>query len=148
MSSILLIDDEKLPMDYYIRALKLSNLEVKQFFDPESVVKFIKQKKPHPKAIILDIMMLPGNMYNQEETNNGLRTGILLYKDLRVHYPNIPIVFLTNVSSPDIPRLPNETEETLVVAQKIDYPPFELVELIKKMIASSSAKEKVMGNER
>ncbi len=143
MSTILLIDDEKLPMDYYIRAFKMKKFEVKQCFDPDSAIEYARQNKPRPKAIILDIMMSPGKKYTNEDTDNGLKTGILLYKDLRDYYPQVPIIFLTNVSSPQIPRLASETTETLAVIQKIDYPPFELVERVEEMIASSGALEKV-----
>jgi len=142
MSNILLIDDEKLPMDYYIRAFKMRSCSVKQYLDPDSVLDYVKNKKPHLDAIVLDIMMLPGQKYIDEDTNNGLKTGILLYKDLRAFYPKTPVIFLTNVSNPDIPTLPNETQATLVVAQKIDYPPFELVDLVESMIADVKNLEK------
>src|SRR5687768_13117941 len=101
MPSIILIDDERLPMDYYVRAFKLQNYEIKQFFGPDTVFEYVRHKKPHPDAIILDIMMLPGNKYINEDTDDGLQTGILLYKDLRRYYPTVPIIFLTNVSDPD-----------------------------------------------
>lgn len=142
MPTLFLIDDEKLPMDYYIRAFKLQNYEIKQFFDPDSVFEYIRHKKSYPDAIILDIMMLPGNKYMNEDTDDGLKTGILLYKDLRAYYPNIPIIFLTNVSDPDIPILPGESEDKLVVIQKIDYSPYELVDLVENLIARSKNLEK------
>ena len=143
MATILLIDDEKLPMNYYIRAFKLRNFDVKQFYDPDSAMEYIQQKKPQIKAIILDIMMLPGKKYTNEDTDNGLRTGVLLYKDLRTYYPDTPLIFLTNVSRPYIPALPNETISTFDIVQKIDYPPFELVARIEKMIAATANLEKV-----
>jgi CheY-like chemotaxis protein len=129
-------------MNYYLRAFRLKDFDVRQYFDPDSAIEYITQKKPHIEAIILDIMMLPGKKYSNEDTDNGLRTGVLLYKDLRTHYPNIPIVFLTNVSNPEIPTLPNETVDTLEVVQKIDYPPFELVELVEKMIDGTKKLER------
>ena len=134
MSKILLVDDEKLPMEYYIRAFRMNNYEVKQCFNPDSALELV-EKKPIPfKAIILDIMMLPGEKYKNEDTDDGLKTGKLLYRDLRAHYPNIPIIILTNVSNPEIHLVPGETSDTLAIVQKIDYPPFELVALVKKMI--------------
>lgn len=142
MSTIFLIDDEKLPMDYYIKAFKLQNHEVKQFFSPDSVFEHIRSKKSHPDAILLDIMMLPGNKYLNEDTDDGLKTGILLYKDLREYYPIVPIIFLTNVSEPDIAKLPGETEESLKIIQKIDFPPFELVGFVENLITQSKSLEK------
>lgn len=143
MSDILLIDDERLPMKYYSRAFEMNNFEVKQCLDPDSALEYINRKKPKLKAIILDIMMLPGKKYSSEDTNNGLKTGILLYKDLRVIYPDTPIIFLTNVSNPEISKLPSETAATLEIVQKIEFPPFELVELVEKMINNSGTLEKV-----
>ncbi len=102
MSDILVVDDERLPMKYYNRAFGVTIIfEVKHCLDQHSAFEFMgNRKKPKLKAIILDIMMLPGKKYGSEDTNNGLKTGTLLYKDLRAIYPDIPIIFLTNVLEP------------------------------------------------
>ena len=129
MATVLLIDDEKLPMGYYVRALEKEGFVVKQFYDPDTAYEFVEHKNPRLEAIILDIMMLPGKRYENNDTDEGLATGTFLYKDLRQHYPDLPFIVLTNVSNQQtLLRLQNDPK--LTVVQKLDYPPFELARLV------------------
>jgi len=131
--TVLLIDDNILPMRYYIWALEEKGFEVIQLYGTDATFKFLEEKKPNPVAIILDIMMLPGKKYQDKDTNGGLKTGLLLYEDLRKLYPSIPIIVLTNVSDPKILNTFSEVPRLRLV-QKLDYPPFELTELVIEMI--------------
>jgi len=130
---ILLVDDDRLPMQFYIKALQLKGYEVKHCLDTDSALDFVKEKKEQIHAIILDIMMLPGNVYKDEDTNEGLRTGVFLFGDIRKHCPKVPIVVLTNVKNPKT-LVEFKDKAFIEVLQKIDYTPFELVRLIDKML--------------
>jgi CheY-like chemotaxis protein len=138
MATVLLIDDERLPMSYYARALEKEGFAVKQFYDPDAVFDFIEHKNPRVDAIILDIMMLPGKRYENENTNEGLATGTYLYKDLRQQYPDVPFIVLTNVSHQQT-LMRFQEEPDLTVAQKLDYPPFELARLVSGKVNAANA---------
>jgi len=68
----------------------------------------------------------------------GLRTGLSLYYDkLEELYPETPVIVLTNVSNQE--TLGRFTEGSLLrVAQKMEYPPFELVDLVSEIVKSVS----------
>lgn len=137
MPTILLIDDERFPMDYYVRVLRSRNFEVKLFKESDSAITFIEQKRPQISVVVLDVMMPPGKRYVQEDTEYGLRTGYFLYKDIRAMYPDIPIIFLTNISETEIPDFPNETPNTLKIVHKMDCTPFEFADLVENMTSRS-----------
>jgi CheY-like chemotaxis protein len=132
-ATVLLVDDNKLPMIYYVNELEQQGFQVKHFFEPDSALDFVKKERAGIVAILLDIMMPPGKKYQRQDTYEGLRTGVLLYPDLRRLCPTVPVIVLTNVS--DQETLGQFREGSLLkVVQKLDYPPFELALLVGEMI--------------
>ncbi|MFH1936314.1 MAG: response regulator [Bacteroidota bacterium] len=83
---VLLIDDEKVAMQFYIKALRESGYEVIQVCDPDEAVEYMENSDERtPDIIILDIMLPPGNRFRgRPDVEEGLRTGVLLYPEL--HY--------------------------------------------------------------
>ena len=136
---VLLVDDNRLPMQYYVKALQQKGFTVKQCYKPDSALEFVEERASDFISIILDIMMPPGKIYKDKDTNEGLITGMLLLKTLREKLASIPIIILTNVKNP---RMPDEfREDPLVcVMQKKDCPPFELVELVREMLSAVDKK--------
>lgn len=132
---ILMIDDDKLPMQYYIRRLEKNNFEVKHFVKPDDAFEYLDNEQPHIDGVILDIMLPPGEKYKDEQTNQGLRTGFFVLKDLRNYQPysNIPVVILTNVRNPKTLAEFGKSE-LLSIAFKPDYPPKKLVHLLEEML--------------
>jgi CheY-like chemotaxis protein len=133
---VLVIDDNQLPTVYYVRDLEQQGFEVKHFFEPDTALAFAKKERAGIVAVLLDIMMPPGKKYQQQDTNEGLRTGVLLYPDLRRLLPDVPVIVLTNVT--DEQTLGQFREGPLLkVAQKLDYPPFELAQLVSEVVQNS-----------
>jgi len=132
---ILMIDDDKLPMQYYIRSLEKNNFEVKFFLRPDDAFEYLDNEQPHIDGVILDIMLPPGERYKGKQTNQGLRTGIFVLKDIREHprYLSIPVVVLTNVRNPKT-LAEFEEGDLLKIAFKPDYPPKKLVHLLEHML--------------
>jgi len=129
---IVLIDDEKLVMKYYIRAMEERGYTVKQLYDPDSAFEYL-QTKPKLIAAILDIMMKSGDIYKGKETDAGLKTGVLLYEDVRKMFPDLPIIVLTNVTNNGtLDSFPKH--DKLKILKKLEYPPFDLVDEVDKMI--------------
>ncbi len=88
-------------------------------------------------AIVLDIMMpvKERGRYAKENTDEGLRTGLFVYRDLRdiEAYVTMPIIVLTNASSQQaISLFPDEPH--LEKWKKLDCPPSKLVDRITEMI--------------
>jgi DNA-binding NtrC family response regulator len=127
---VLLIDDDNLPMKFYIKALEESGFTVKRFLGPDDVLDFMEKNAAEIGVVVLDIMMPPGKRYKDENTKEGLRTGVFLFKDIRRMYPNIPVIVLTNVKNPE--TLCEFPKDQLI--QKMNCPPFTLVELVDKNI--------------
>ena len=94
---ILMIDDDKLPMQYYIRSLEKNGFEVKYFVRPDDAFAYLDKEHPLLDAAILDIMLPPGEKYKDKETNQGLKAGIFVLRDLRDYedYSSTPVIILT-----------------------------------------------------
>src|SRR5438309_391746 len=95
--TVLLVDDDKLVTMLYLNALK-EDFNVEQFSNPDAAFSFVKKRGSGIAAIILDIMMIPGERYESQDTEQGLKTGVFMYKDFRILYKDKPIIILTNVS--------------------------------------------------
>jgi CheY-like chemotaxis protein len=143
MDTILFIEDERLPMIYYIKELERSGFNVKEFHSPEDAVAFA-QTKPQLALIILDIMMPPGEKYKEEDTKDGLRTGVFLFRDLSILYQDLPIIILTNVGNSETLGYFRDRLNCKVV-QKLECPPFALVQLVKEMIATAKKTSDKLG---
>jgi CheY-like chemotaxis protein len=142
---VFLVDDDKLPMEYYVRALEQKGFEVKQCFEPDSALEFAAKECSEICAIVLDIMMPPGKKYEGVDTHQGLMTGLFLLHDLRRHCPDTPVVVLTNVRNPKtLGKL--KGEPLLEVVQKMDYPPFEFAELVDKITKKYKERYETEGN--
>lgn len=139
---VLMVDDDRLPMSYYVKALKLEHFRVKHCLDPDAALHFAKQKGHEICVIILDIMMPPGKAYKNKATNEGLRTGTFLFGNLREYSPDAPVIILTNVRNPETLREFHGKDKVRVI-QKKECPPFELVELVKSVLDEHSGKRNV-----
>lgn len=127
MKTLLLVDDDRLPMDYYVRALERRGFNVVRCLEADSLDKILGNMGADFVGVILDIMMLPGNAYKDKDTQEGLSTGYFIYQDIRRRYPDIPIFVLTNVSN--IETLQKfQGVSKLKVLQKLDFPPFEFAD--------------------
>jgi DNA-binding response OmpR family regulator len=130
---ILLVDDDRLPMQFYVRALEQEDFRVRHCLHPNEALEYAKQNAGQIDIVILDIMLPPGK-YGHQETNQGLRTGVFLLADLRILLPGVPVVVLTNVRNRT--TLDEFTkQESVVVIQKTECPAFELARLVTDVLA-------------
>jgi CheY-like chemotaxis protein len=136
METILFIEDERLPMKYYIEELNRGGFIVKLFRTTDDTINFVRTK-PDLDIVILDIMMLPGIQYKDYDTDDGLKTGIFLYEDIIKLYPNIPLIVLTNVGNQSTLNYFQDRPRVKVV-QKLDYPPHALLQLVISMIKDAN----------
>lgn len=135
MPLVMFIDDDKEPMQYYVMALdQEQGFEVKQMTGPDEAMEYVcGDGNARPDLIILDIMLPPGRRYQGNPAcDDGLRTGLLLYPELKRACPNVPFIVLTNLrkASDDLKDVAPEVK----ILQKIDTAPFDLVSHVNKII--------------
>jgi DNA-binding NtrC family response regulator len=133
---ILLIDEEKESMHYYILALKNDGVEVAHMRKADEAMQAVNQEGNVYKLIVLDSAMPPGNIYKNENTEDGTLTGGLLFRDIRKVCPNVPILILTNFFGLD--WIQNALKDKRVRGdRKISLSPSKLVEIVREMIEHS-----------
>jgi DNA-binding NtrC family response regulator len=134
---VLLVDDDRLPMRFYVRAMEQTGFEVKHFFEPDSALAFMRKRGPAISMVILDIMMPPGKSYEKKSTNAGLKTGIFLLKDTIVILPGVPVLILTNVKNPDTIAEIRKVAPVEIL-QKMECPPFKLAQIVEEVLGKAT----------
>ncbi len=139
--TVLFVDDEVLPAKLYLRALQESGFKVIHLKSVDEALHFAEtaQDRVSVDLLVLDLMMPPGEALKDEETLDGVTTGLVLRGALRKYYPKQPIVFLTNINNPEILQ-PLEDEPGTRILHKFSYPPFELVDEMKKVLEAAVSK--------
>lgn len=137
--TILFVDDNHTLTGYYVRALEKKGFSVNHVKTIDNAWKIIQQTDFKVSMLILDIMMQPGDRYAKKDTHEGLRTGALLFDDLKMIHPEVPVVVLTNLSTEQIPanlqNVPN-----LPVLQKLNTTPIEFADLLQKALKDEASK--------
>jgi DNA-binding response OmpR family regulator len=130
---ILLIDEDKASMAYYIQELKESGFEVDHAREPDAAFKFLDAGGTKYELIILDSALPPGQKYKEGKTDTGTVTGGLVFDDVRVQLPTVPILVLTNFPELDWIR-EARAKPNVVVVKKLDQMPSQLVETVREMV--------------
>jgi CheY-like chemotaxis protein len=123
-------------MEVYAKDLEISGFEVLFKSDVDEALTFLKQEPDTISLLILDLMLPPGKSFKDEDTNEGLRTGINFYRRVRSILPATPVVILTNVSDEKVEDW-FQDKVNCWFFQKKDLFPFELTEVIKKILSQS-----------
>ncbi len=138
MKRLLLVDDERLPMAPYEKALTMCHFEIERFYGVDETLLFARSQPRAIDGMILDCLMPPGEAFKQMDTARGLKTGIYLYNELRKIYQNKPTILLTNVSGVvELGKLQG-SNPFVKVTQKLQTPPFALAELVIQHIENCS----------
>lgn len=136
MATITLIDDEHAPMDLYVRALRQSGFEIQHLDSVELALKHIREAEVPSDLYIIDLMMPPGTALDLEAAGFGLKSGIIVHRQLRQRFPSVPVIVLTSVSNPSILEAIPFDEHTKREA-KIDVLPFQLVTKVREILQST-----------
>jgi CheY-like chemotaxis protein len=140
MTKLLIIDDETYPLHVYMRALEREGFSVEHSADIDDAL--CHAAKTQYDVILLDIMMSPGQRYANADHQEGLRTGTLAYSDLTRVSPNARIIVVTNVTDADVRNELCEMSPKPMIVNKVDYPPIQLIQLIRDILGSKPMKEK------
>lgn len=128
-------------MGYYVQQLCMVYSDVVSVRGPDAALEEL-EKNPRFDLVILDVMMPPGRAFGKEETEDGLRTGVCLAKQIHEKYPGLVIVFLSNVVPPESvdekgefqALLDNGTVKHLLL--KPDYRPLALIDKLNEVLGS------------
>jgi CheY-like chemotaxis protein len=126
---ILFVDDEKRYMDSHKLELEMEGHTVSFHNDVDSALGFFKENADSIQLIILDIMMPPGQSFQDENTGDGLRTGVRFYERIRGLAPRLPIIIFTNVSDEQLEKK-FQGDINCRFLRKEDYLPHDLAEVV------------------
>ena len=136
---ILFIEDDKRWAEVLVDELTLSGFKVAFFEEVDCALKFFNLNYARIELILLDIMMSWGTSFSNEETDDGLRTGVLVFERIRKIAPAVPLIILTNINKQELSqRFPVGNRCWLV--HKSDFLPHELAEAVRNRLAESSEK--------
>jgi DNA-binding response OmpR family regulator len=130
---ILFVDDELRYVDSYAEELKMEGFELSPHESVDSAVRFFDQSRDQVELLILDIMMPPGTVFKDVDTEGGLRTGLAFYRHVRERAAKLPVFILTNVSDPAVDER-FQGEDNCWFFRKDQCLPFELAEHVKKLL--------------
>ncbi len=132
---ILFIDDESRGINSFVEELKLSAYDVILKNDVDSAYKYLEENHNKIQLVILDVMMPPGKILKDADTDDGLRTGVHFHEKIRGKFFDLPIIVFTNFSNEELEEKINKDEKSRLL-RKHDYLPFELVEEIQDFLVS------------
>jgi CheY-like chemotaxis protein len=127
MRKILFIDDENTVKPLISQLERSFDFEVTFLQDYRQIDNELQKEYD---AVVLDIMMPlnPNDTYlsdeEQAQTNNGRKTGIVLFDKIRIQYPRMPIVFYSEmrgkISCDECAVIVNKPERAQSVAKTIN----------------------------
>lgn len=131
---VVIVDDEPVPTNYYLYALKMAGFDALVFGDvDEAAVAFQEwfSRGDMPAVVILDVMMPPGQSFARADTAEGLRTGLVFYLELRRKWPAVPMIALTHAQ---LTEGQFDGDPNAKVVSKVRCPPMDLVELVRGLL--------------
>jgi CheY-like chemotaxis protein len=133
---ILLIDDDRVPIHYYLRALGEAGHAVEHKRNPDEAIEYLDMKADEVDLIILDVMIPSGKAFATEKTDEGMTSGLFLLKKIRAQWPTLPVLILTNLSPSELGGDKLTPLGQVESARKIDTDPFDLVDRVRLLLDS------------
>jgi len=105
MAKILSVDEDVgILQSHYDHLEMIGHHDLVIATDPEETIEAIERWGDGINLIILDIMLPVGRMFNFEEANLGLTTGVLLLEQIQSRLPDIPIIVLTAIANEEVKK--------------------------------------------
>lgn len=140
---ILFIDDEKNRVDSYAMDLELSaGHEVYLESNIDLALDFFYENTEQIELIILDIMMSPGKKVCNKSTEDGLRTGMVIFNKIKNDFPDFPIIIFTNVRNDSDDNIADKISKfkPSLFLQKKDHETYEFVDKVNAFLQNNRQK--------
>lgn len=124
---ILFVDDEPERIASHVEELEFHGYFIVVATSVKELTRLFDE--PGVPELVVRVMMPPGELENSQD---GLRTGVLLLPEVRNRWPGVPVMALTNVSNPS--TLDAAGRLGARVVQKRDVAPRQLPELVASII--------------
>jgi len=139
---ILFVDDQQEPLFYHKMVLQNAGYKVLWFRSPDETAAYLEKiaVQDLPDLVILDINMPPDGRYANDRHNlDGLRTGIILFKDVCASLAKQslklpPFIVLTQLQNPTILNEVRQTLKGTPVLDKFETSPSALLNIVKESL--------------
>ena len=144
---IAVIDDETKHIEFYVSALSAMGFNVVHYKSPASCLTAL-EKGERFSLYLTDLMMPAYNAYTKSDTYDGLITGALLVRDIRVQEDKAPIILFTNMN---VDSVLDRTQDILIplpnsfLLRKSAYDPQEMAKVIHALLIDGESPEKRKG---
>ncbi len=140
---------------YCVREIEESGAKVEIATTPDRALEILRIDSSFD-LIILDVMMPRGQVFTDEETAFGMRTGFNLAERIHREYPEIPIILLSNIVPAENDRDLNQytsgrlMKDGIVKAflAKDDCVPADLCERIAQIVDGQDSHSRSRGTDR
>ncbi len=122
---IIFIDDEPEYITPFTEAFRFSGFQVNVISNVDAAWATIVENLEDVDAVILDIMMPPGRLFEDQDTKEGLRTGLRFLEKMRGLDERIPVICLTNTDTRSLPEISHANH---FIYEKKDVNPWQLVD--------------------
>jgi CheY-like chemotaxis protein len=133
---ILFVDDESFRAKTYVEELEFCDFAVVLEPSVDRALNLMQENGHEVDLLILDIMMDPGLAFMNEDTAQGLRTGLRFFERIREPFPSLPIIMLTNVSTREIETSVTSQPKVLVL-NKTQTLPYELADHVRQILTGA-----------
>jgi CheY-like chemotaxis protein len=135
---ILFVDDEPFFVDTYVTALTDGGYEVSLQKKVGAAMKIFEGPDAHIELVITDVMMTAGTAFAPEEApQSDLTTGFAFYDWIRRRAPKLPVVILTNKTSPDVDEKFGSEENCWVFRKGPRCSPSKLVQHVNEVLETA-----------
>lgn len=132
---ILFIEDELRQTKSFHEEFELAEYEVKLAKTVDEASLLLTENAAAIQVVILDIMMSPGELLRNENTERGLRTGLKMFEKIREEFPTIPVVVFTNVTDKSVIEF--FSTRNVPYLNKRNYDPDELLKRVEALLEVS-----------
>jgi len=131
MERILIVDDDRFALRPYLVALLDAGYDPTTVNGPDEAMEMARSE--HFDAVILDIMMEPGEAFNSFETAGGMKTGLALARELQAIQPEAKMIALTLSTDPEVQTWFTR-DDSVAFAWKGSVAPPALPRMLRKLL--------------
>jgi len=99
---LLWVDDDAYAFEACIEWFRMNGYEVLTATNGDEALAVLRKRGKEIGAVILDIMLTPGKFLSGLDTFQGRRTGLVLARYIKEHYPKVRLVGCSNLDDHEV----------------------------------------------